>query len=118
MINFLHAQVLCPICAVRSKFEMTFEYGHCRLYNYEIGDLIQWVGNDGVGDVRNKFVRVDATGGGCLNCGSKHTDFDIFIRNNLLEKAIPVVGRETTNPADFEVLNEVDYLHLLQNSTS
>ena len=118
MINFLYAQLSCPACGASSKFEITFEYGHCRLYNYQIGDFIHWVGDDGVGDIRNKFVRVDAVGGPCRKCEMKYLDFDIFIRDNVIEKAWPVVGRETIKPAECEVLNEADYFHALKNSSS
>jgi hypothetical protein len=80
--NILNCDAVCPSCHSKERFEIQFQYGHLRLYEYEIGSTIFFknLPNDGT----HKLIKVKGIAGPCPNCLTDNLEFDICIDHNVI----------------------------------
>lgn len=82
--NELKASVSCPICKEENEFAIQFKYGDTWQYEYKIGDILKWGGND-IGKNNVKIVAVEGLGGPCPKCGTRFLNFEIEIKNDRID---------------------------------
>lgn len=92
--NTVHIKWRDPQTSEIVEFKVQFKYGDTWQYDYQVGDLLKWGGND-IGNKDAKRVVVD----GCLDTDIPITfpslpeDFEVYIVNGRIEKVIPATGR-------------------------
>jgi hypothetical protein len=102
--NILKAVCICPICGKSELFSIQFKYGSTWQYEYKIGETLRWGGNQ-IGVQTNKPVQVEAIGGPCPNCATDYIEFNIMIKWNVIERAIPLgLKRLNGSPEGFEII--------------
>jgi len=84
IINILTANISCPNCKEQSDFKIQFRYGETWNYEYKLGDVLKWGGNE-VGKKGVKKVAVEGIGGPCPKCGTRFLNFEIEIKNDRID---------------------------------
>jgi len=79
-----------PKSGAVKDLRVQFKYGDTWQHEYQIGDKLFWGGND-IGVPNATYVVVDAVVEGSPPEGVSE-DFEIHIRNGIIEKAIPASG--------------------------
>lgn len=80
--NTLRALAVCTFCNKESEYEIQFKYGNKRQYEYQLGDVLRWGGND-EGVEGAKRVVVDGASSPCKHCG-KEIDHLIYIEQDVI----------------------------------
>lgn len=79
-----------PRSGQTTDLRIQFKFGDTWQYEYRVGDVIRWGGND-IGPKGAKYVVVD----GCLE-GDPPTgvgeDFEVHLRADVIEKVVPASG--------------------------
>src|SRR5271167_4572657 len=82
----------CPRCASRIHRAVQFKYGDTWQHRFVEGDRIQWGGND-IGEPGHSVVIVLGAAGACPLCGDvPDVDYDITIREDVIEDVRPSDG--------------------------
>lgn len=81
-----------PLTNEVSDIDVQFKYGDTWQYEYEIGDVLKWGGND-IGQKNAKKAVVD----GCLDAliapPGVPEDFEVYIVNGKIENVIAATGQ-------------------------
>jgi hypothetical protein len=56
------------------------KYGHCWLRDYELGDRVEWGGNDS-GPAQGKVVLSGIVEDPCSRCGNDEWDVDVLVED-------------------------------------
>ncbi len=85
--NTLRAKADCPNCRAPVDVVVQFKYGDTWQIEYQLGEEIQWGGND-VGDPNARLVAVDGVvEGPCSHCGAEaEWNVYVYIRDDRLER--------------------------------
>lgn len=84
LYSTLVADVRCTNCKQKHKRELQFNFGNVRLLTYQIGDQIQWGGND-EGKPNLSKVQAQAHPDECPNCGFNDDYFEILIEKDVIK---------------------------------
>lgn len=76
--NTVHANVKCPSCGQQVEIMAQFKYGDTWQYEYSIGDLIRWGGNQ-IGAPGARRAVVDAVVERCPSCNMDSWDLYVEI---------------------------------------
>jgi predicted RNA-binding Zn-ribbon protein involved in translation (DUF1610 family) len=80
----IEQQEECPNCNSMINRTVQFAYGNTRLVNYEVGQTLQWGGND-VGERGHVRVRVSGHAEPCPRCGHlPDTLYEVLIEEDRL----------------------------------
>jgi len=91
--NSLLAEISCPVCKRPGLFTIQFKYGDTWQYEYHLGEMLEWGGND-YGEPRAGIVCVRGLGGPCSNCLTDDLPFVITIKDNQLMSVEPAVDND------------------------
>jgi hypothetical protein len=69
-------------------FEIQFKYGDTRLYEFRLGEKLEWGGNS-VGEPNCRKVLVEGLAPSCPNCQAEHLFFDISLEGDVLLAVAP-----------------------------
>jgi len=92
LFNTVGSNLACVHCGAVSSYKVQFKYGNCYQYEYEIGDEIEWSGDDSSydwGDPNQVAVVVEGVGGPCPNCREEFLNFDVFTQNGIIRDVRP-----------------------------
>jgi hypothetical protein len=79
-------KVPCPKCGYEQNWRIQFKYGDCWQYEYQLGETIQWGGNDKGKNVGGR-VRTDGIAEEqCLQCGLKEVEALVYLEDNRITK--------------------------------
>jgi hypothetical protein len=82
--NKLITDCACPFCGHQQPWTIQFQYGDCWQYDYKLGDVLQWGGNE-KGENVGGYVRTDGiTEESCQACGYDGVAAAIYFRDNVI----------------------------------
>lgn len=81
--NTLRCSRRCHSCGQDVELRLQFKYGDTWQYEYAIGDMLRWGGND-TGVPNAARVVLDAVSEPCPSCGFSD-DFEVFVEYNELK---------------------------------
>jgi len=96
--NTVTGQTTCPICGERGEFEIQFKYGKTWQLKYNLGDAIQWGGNE-IGNPDFKKVSVEGISNACFSCGRDMLEFDVIIIDNIIKELVGI-GESRTDESE------------------
>jgi len=104
--NVLNTIIKCKRCKYLLNVKVQFKFGDTWLYEYQLGDKINWGGND---KGEPNLAKVKAYGilssGKCPNCGfTNEEEYDIFIENDSIRSIAPL-----SNISDYNADEEGNY---------
>jgi hypothetical protein len=83
---------VCPRCESKIQRLVQFKYGDTWQHRYEIGDRIEWGGND-VGEPGHELVVAIGYPDDCPVCGyAPDRTYDVLIRRDVIEDVRPSDG--------------------------
>ena len=83
--NTVTSNLSCPYCGENQEWSIQYKYGDCWQFNYVVGDIISWGGNDNGKNVGGK-VRTDGIAENkCQSCGSEDLEAEVHFNNNKIE---------------------------------
>jgi hypothetical protein len=90
--NTVEIRGTCPCCKKEVNLEVQFKYGDTYQYDYKLGDVITWGGND-IGKPGRSRVVVDGAAG-CPNCPGCDFDLDyeVWLEKDRIVAVKPVTG--------------------------
>jgi hypothetical protein len=69
-VNYLHHELECPSCEIKSKLRIPFPYGSCSERVYSLGQKIDWTGPGHIREIRDPDLRyVPLQAKACASCG-------------------------------------------------
>ena len=80
-----------PTSGQVTNLRVQFKFGDTWQHEYHVGDRIQWGGND-IGPRTAKYVVADGALEGKPPEGVGE-DFEVHIRNSIIEKVVPATGQ-------------------------
>lgn len=95
--NTLITEMSCPNCGEKHEARIQFKFGNTLQLHFNIGDPLQWGGND-IGSPDMKKVKlygvIESTA--CPFCGqdSFPEEYDIFVQDNIIMSISPIVRPE------------------------
>lgn len=90
--NTLVLKQACPACGRKIELRIQFKYGDTWQYEYSLGDLVRWGGND-IGRPGQKHVVVDGVAEDCPACDHELPDYEVHIENDCIARVVPQAGR-------------------------
>ena len=104
--NTIQTEVACPSCGQSAEFEIQFKYGNTWQLSYNLGDRLQWGGND-VGVPGKKKVEVESIGGPCPHCSVDCVEFDVTIENDVITSVTALgADRENYSEEGYSIIEE------------
>ena len=101
--NNVLTQSCCPFCNHNQKWSVQFKYGDCWQFDYKIGDVLRWGGNDYGenvgGNVRTEGIASES----CESCGKDFIYAAVYFRDNRITK-IELLREPLELQMDYEVL--------------
>jgi phage FluMu protein Com len=91
--NTLKASTLCPQCKTLVPLKFQFKFGDTWQYEYVIGDILSWGGND-YGKSGLSEVMVQAFSEECPNCKSE-SEYIIHVESDVLIGVFPNSGENS-----------------------
>jgi hypothetical protein len=96
---------VCPRCGDTIVRRVQFKYGDRRAYEYAVGDVLKWGGNDT--GVRAHLVQVRGYPEPCANCDYDPDGvYDVLIRDDVIESVTPGSGATYAGNDDGYVILE------------
>jgi hypothetical protein len=80
-----------PATSTKCELKVQFKYGDVWQHEYQVGDTLNWGGND-VGSREARRVVVDGVLEGEPSIPGVPEDFEVHIVNNKIDKVIPATG--------------------------
>ena len=90
LFNSLRVKASCPSCGAEMSQNIQFQYGDTYQHEYKIGDEILWSNSEPSNDwgcSSDEYVVIEGLGENCGNCAGLFPVFDVFVKENILEKA-------------------------------
>jgi hypothetical protein len=91
--NTVRVSAECPQCRSSVEVRVQFKYGDTWQHEYNVGDVLQWGGND-IGSPGSRQVVVDGEAETpCANCGFDDMwEFYVFVECDKITKVLPADG--------------------------
>jgi hypothetical protein len=89
--NTVISTQVCGSCGNEINLVVQFKYGDVWQYQYHIGDILNWGGND-AGRKDAARVVVDGVAERCPICNFEGADYEVWIENNRIISVHPASG--------------------------
>lgn len=86
--NTIKCHAACPFCGNFQIWTVQYKYGDCWQYEYEIGDKINWNGNDNGENIGGSLRTEGIAEERCQKCGKDDIDAEIHLFDNMLKKVV------------------------------
>ena len=86
--NTVRAQAECSSCHEVVEQRIQFKYGDCWQHEYDLGDRLDWGGND-VGKPGARRVKVHGSSEQCPNCQYLGIDYTVAIDHDIISAVGP-----------------------------
>lgn len=91
--NVVTITTACPGCQQSVAIRVQFKYGDTWQHEYEVGDRLNWGGND-IGKPGHKRVVVDGAAEKCPSCAyDPECDFYVFVEHDVIVSIEPASNR-------------------------